>query len=225
MELAKGYAPYAKYPAMKVLILTIQEDPPSMDTYHDYEQDDYAEYEDYPEEPWSHSFCHMIQMCMQKNPGNRPTCQELLKDKHFAQYAEGAYLQDRRKRIKTDICDIVADVGNCPQTTKQVLPGNIPVSIVLPEETHRPEGTTWVFADGSQVLASRASAVTVDDALDELDEFTKQLGGEHYSRNEMQPTTLRHRDEEDGNDDDDGLDDFLDEFEKTTAGENFSRSR
>jgi serine/threonine-protein kinase OSR1/STK39 len=228
MELAKGYAPYAKYPAMKVLILTIQEDPPSMNTYNDYEQDDYSEYEDYPEEAWSKSFCNMIQMCMQKNPGNRPTCQELLTEKHFGQFAEGAYLQDRRQRIKTDICDIVADVGNAPQTTKQVLPGNIPVSIVLPEETDRPEGTTWVFADGSQVLASRASALTVDDALDELDEFTKQLGGEHYGRNEMQPTALRHHDAEDddGDDnDDDDLDDFLDEFEKTTAGENFSRSR
>jgi serine/threonine-protein kinase OSR1/STK39 len=222
MELAKGYAPYAKYPAMKVLILTIQEEPPSMDTYNDYEYDEFAEYENYPDEPWSKSFCRFIRSCMEKNPANRPTCEQLLNDNHLGHYADDEYQENRRQRLKQEICDIVPDVGHSPKT----------LSMKIPEESERPEGTTWVFTSGSQVMTSRAVAVTVDGTLDELDELTKQLGGENYKRSDTQgpPSKLpalltQEKLGAEENDDNDGLDGFLDEFEKTTAGENFSRDR
>ncbi|ACI64755.1 protein kinase MAPKKKK, MAP4K-like protein, partial [Thalassiosira pseudonana CCMP1335] len=73
LELCKGYAPYAKYAPMKVLLLTIQEDPPTLETYNDGDDANM----------WSKSFRSMIKLCLQKDPSKRPTCQELLAHRHF----------------------------------------------------------------------------------------------------------------------------------------------
>ena len=62
LELCKGYAPYAKFAPMKVLLLTIQEDPPNLETYSDGDDVNM----------WSKSFRSMIKLCLQKDPSKRP---------------------------------------------------------------------------------------------------------------------------------------------------------
>lgn len=233
MELAKGFAPYAKYPPMKVLILTIQEDPPSLDTY-DINDDDSATMED--TEEWSKSFRQMIAWCLQKNPAKRPTCQELLQSKYFSMFANANYRETRQTLLKTEICDKVADVGTSEDASSEQqpppLPGTVPVSIVSSTGENRPAGTTWIFADGSQVLASSTKdAKSVDDVFDELDAFEKQTGGENYARGGEEgaktvkaahsPYKAQEKEEEEPDD----LEDFMDEFEKTTGGENFRGGR
>jgi hypothetical protein len=134
-----------------------------------------------------------------------------------------------------EVCSLVEDVGSADAIAGRAsMPGHSPISIILSKEEDRPAGTTWVFADGSQVLSSSAKAASVDDVLDEIDQFGMQTGGEHYNREQLQQgdqvneplesqKTQRsshhysQQQEEEGDD----LNAFMDEFELNTQGENF----
>ena len=246
LELAKGYAPYAKYPPMKVLILTIQEDPPSLDTY-DEEGEEEDELSAFPpaDEEYSKLFRQFVETCLQKNPSKRPKSIELLQSKYLNAMQDEKTRQARRETMKTQICDLIADVGDQPPTgntafqnsnvNHALLPGNSPVSIILSKEDNRPPGTTWVFADGSQVLASSTSTelASVDNVFDEFDQFGLQTGGEHYSRGgsnsgstdpvETAAGSTPPASKPTSTDEADDLSAFMDEFELNTQGENFRR--
>ena len=219
LELAKGYAPYAKYPPMRVLILTIQEDPPSLASYEE-ESDEY--YEDEVHEEYSSQFESLVSQCLQKNPSKRPTCPDLLACKHFSLFTP-EYRKQRQKALAQEVCETIPDVCDKTQKGKRSFPGNAPVSIVLDSSEDRQKGTTWVFQDGSQVVSSSMKPVEVEDVLAELDEFAEQTGGEKYGLQDQTTATTVPKIAESEADDD--LDDFFDDFEQNhAAGENFRRS-
>ncbi|KAG0202275.1 hypothetical protein BGX28_005160 [Mortierella sp. GBA30] len=79
IELATGHAPFAKYPPIKVLMLTLSNDPPTLDresTRHRY----------------SKLFKEMIDCCLQKDPARRPSAEKLLGHSFFKQAKKKSYL-------------------------------------------------------------------------------------------------------------------------------------
>ena len=83
MELGYGRAPYAKYQPMKVMLLTISEEPPTPDIYKD------ASYQ------FSKNYSSLIAKCLRRDTKKRPTAKKLLEHKFFKQAKGRDYIIDR----------------------------------------------------------------------------------------------------------------------------------
>ncbi|GMH32553.1 hypothetical protein BSKO_00387 [Bryopsis sp. KO-2023] len=99
LELAHGHAPFAKFPPMKVLLMTLQNPPPQLEVHSGHRE-------------FSKHMRELVANCLQKDPAQRPSASQILESRFFRTIPDTKYLlthllQDLppltdRVRISTD---------------------------------------------------------------------------------------------------------------------------
>lgn len=133
MELGYGRAPYSRFQPMKVMLMVLQEEPPTCDIYND------------PSTKFSKHFHSMIEKCLRRDPSKRPSARRLLEHKFFKQAKDCAYVREQ----------IVQHLAVRPRGQKQDIRTRLSAADAA---AHRPVSvTSWVFDDTDLQQLKQAS--------------------------------------------------------------------
>eukprot|EP00339_Tiarina_fusa_P026760 CAMPEP_0117080438 /NCGR_PEP_ID=MMETSP0472-20121206/56751_1 /TAXON_ID=693140 ORGANISM="Tiarina fusus, Strain LIS" /NCGR_SAMPLE_ID=MMETSP0472 /ASSEMBLY_ACC=CAM_ASM_000603 /LENGTH=335 /DNA_ID=CAMNT_0004808073 /DNA_START=218 /DNA_END=1222 /DNA_ORIENTATION=- len=167
LELAHGQAPLAKYPPMKVLLLTLQNPPPALKGVS-----------------FSKNFHNFVEACLQKDPSKRPSATQLLEHKFLKQGKRADYVKQHLLKNLQPLWEREKDPSKRPSATqllehkflkqgkssnyvKQNLVKNlqplwerVSLNIKLPfDEEDEPSsgGTSWNFESNGELLETIVS--------------------------------------------------------------------
>ncbi|MES1911746.1 MAG: hypothetical protein MHM6MM_004131 [Cercozoa sp. M6MM] len=138
LELAFGRPPYARHRPMKVMLMILQSDPPSCDSFDDKSHQ------------FSRQFRDLVCKCLQKDPAKRPTAEKLLKHSFFKKARGPAFVVESVISHLPPIAQRFAPIG----TNKDGEPTfELPKSkLPAPERARRTKDRpttvrSWVFDD------------------------------------------------------------------------------
>ncbi|ORY52703.1 kinase-like protein [Rhizoclosmatium globosum] len=103
LELSTGHAPFAKYPPLKVMMMTLQNEPPTLDRDQTYNK-------------YSKSFKDLIDCCLQKDPTKRPTAEKLLLHPFFKLATK------KRQHLATDLLQALPPITRRAHVKSESLP-------------------------------------------------------------------------------------------------------
>lgn len=119
LELSHGQAPFARYPPMKVIYLTLSSAPPTLDRNNSYHR-------------YTRTFKDFIELCLQRDPKERPTATTLLKHPFFKAAKKTHYLT-------THLIPLLPSITNRSK--------KVSASQSVHESTNKPPIDDWEFSD------------------------------------------------------------------------------
>jgi len=127
LELAFGKPPYADQRPMKVMLMVIQNDPPTADAYSSKERD---------MDTLGRDFHRFVKQMLKKNPTKRPKAKALLKDNYLKKAKSHEYVKNR-------ILGSLPPVKVRPEKREMPKVQSIPV----PNDRRGLSGSSWNFSD------------------------------------------------------------------------------